>query len=110
MAGKRAKDPSYALPTPAFLADVAKDLEAGKIAAPQATQSVLSGVKVSMMDTGALPGIVQGVIAANAAVATDLKNGKQSALQYLIGQAMRESKGKANPQELARLIKQELGV
>lgn len=59
-------------------------------------------------DTGALEGIVKDVIAKNEKSVTDYKSGKQNALQYLLGQVMRESKGKANPQAVTELLKKHL--
>jgi aspartyl-tRNA(Asn)/glutamyl-tRNA(Gln) amidotransferase subunit B len=40
---------------------------------------------------------------------TEYKNGKQAALQYLVGKAMKESKGAGNPQELQKLIIAKIG-
>lgn len=59
-------------------------------------------------DTGALQAIVDTVIAANAKSVADYKAGKEAALQFLLGQVMRQSKGKANPQTATELLKQSL--
>lgn len=59
-------------------------------------------------DTGALEGIVKDVIAKNEKSVADYKSGKENALQYLLGQIMRESKGKANPQAVTELLKKHL--
>src|SRR4030042_2079663 len=48
---------------------------------------------------------VETIIKNNPQEAEDYKKGKDTALQFLVGQAMRETKGKANPQILAKLIK-----
>ncbi|XKT74473.1 MAG: Asp-tRNA(Asn)/Glu-tRNA(Gln) amidotransferase subunit GatB [Patescibacteria group bacterium UBA2163] len=61
-------------------------------------------------DTEALRGYAQTVIKENPEVAEELKQGKESVIQFLIGQGMKVSKGAANPKELATLIKEELGV
>ncbi len=50
-----------------------------------------------MNDTGELEKIVQEVIAANEKVVAEVKAGKTVASQFLIGQVMKASKGKANP-------------
>jgi len=47
-------------------------------------------------DAGALEAIVRDVIAKNPKVVADYKSGKPSAVQALVGQVMRETKGKAN--------------
>lgn len=59
-------------------------------------------------DTEALRAYARQAIENNPSVALDLKNGKESALQFLIGQGMKFSKGSANPQELSTLIQEEL--
>lgn len=41
-------------------------------------------------------------------VATELRDGKEAALQFLIGQGMKLSKGKANPQILSKLFLEEV--
>ena len=38
----------------------------------------------------------------------DYKNGKDKALGFLVGQVMKASKGKANPEVVNRLLKEEL--
>ena len=55
-------------------------------------------------DEGSLDPLVQKVISENRSVVEDFKSGKDSALQFLIGQAMRESKGAANPQVLRTIF------
>jgi len=59
-------------------------------------------------DKGELEGIVREVISQNLKAVKDLKEGKGNALQFLIGQAMAQSKGKANPEILERLFTKEL--
>ena len=48
-------------------------------------------------DTGAIEGFAREAIAANPKVADEYKAGKKPALQFLVGQVMKMSKGKANP-------------
>lgn len=49
--------------------------------------------------------IVQEVIDANPQPVSDFKSGKQNALQYLTGQVMKASRGKANPDLAQKLLK-----
>lgn len=51
---------------------------------------------------------VEEVIAQNPDVVVKVKAGKESALQYLVGQVMRVSKGKANPDVSLALLRQKL--
>lgn len=55
-------------------------------------------------DEKALEGVVQSILSAHESVVLDYKNGKDSALQFLIGQGMKETKGSANPSVLKKLF------
>jgi aspartyl-tRNA(Asn)/glutamyl-tRNA(Gln) amidotransferase subunit B len=59
-------------------------------------------------DEGALAAIAQKVIEANPAVAAEYKAGKEAAMQFLVGQGMKESKGSANPAALRTAIQKNL--
>lgn len=62
-----------------------------------------------MNDTGALEKIIDEVIAANPDNVAQFKAGKDKAFNALVGQAMKASKGKANPAQVNALLKQKLG-
>lgn len=51
-------------------------------------------------DTGALEAIIDEVLAANAKSVEEFRAGKEKAFNALIGQAMKATKGKANPQQV----------
>ncbi len=55
-------------------------------------------------DSDALAAMVSKIIEANPNAVTDFKNGKTNAVGFLVGQCMKESRGKANPQILNKLI------
>ena len=57
-----------------------------------------------MNDTGALEKIVDEVIAANADNVAQFRAGKDKAFNALVGQIMKASKGKANPQQVNDLL------
>jgi aspartyl-tRNA(Asn)/glutamyl-tRNA(Gln) amidotransferase subunit B len=59
-------------------------------------------------DTSELEKICEQVIAANAQQVADYKNGKEKAFNSLVGQAMKLSKGKANPQQVNEILKRKL--
>lgn len=59
-------------------------------------------------DSGALEKIVDDVLAANAKSVEEFKAGKEKAFNALIGQAMKATKGKANPAQLTELLKKKL--
>ena len=52
--------------------------------------------------------VVERVIAANPSAVLDYKKGKGNVLQFLVGRAMAELKGKGNPQALLEIIKKRL--
>jgi aspartyl-tRNA(Asn)/glutamyl-tRNA(Gln) amidotransferase subunit B len=59
-------------------------------------------------DTGALEAIVDEVLAGNAKSVEQYKAGKEAAINALIGQCMKASKGKANPAQVTELLKKKL--
>lgn len=61
---------------------------------------------LQVSDEGEIETIVKAVIAANPQAANDVKNGEMKAIGFLVGQIMKESKGKANPGLAQKLIKQ----
>jgi aspartyl-tRNA(Asn)/glutamyl-tRNA(Gln) amidotransferase subunit B len=59
-------------------------------------------------DEGAIEGFVDQVIAEHEGPADDFRSGKAAALQFLVGQVMRLSRGKANPQMVGDLLREKL--
>lgn len=54
--------------------------------------------------------LIQQILAEHASVATEYKAGKEAALQFLVGQGMKATKGSANPGMLAELLQKEMGM
>ena len=63
---------------------------------------------VQISDENAIKEVVEKVLDANPQSVSDYKAGKDKALGFLVGQAMKETKGKANPQMLNKLFLEEL--
>jgi aspartyl-tRNA(Asn)/glutamyl-tRNA(Gln) amidotransferase subunit B len=61
-------------------------------------------------DEGAIAEIVAKVLAENEQAANDVRNGEMKAIGFLVGQVMKDSKGKANPALAQQVIKQQLGL
>lgn len=61
-------------------------------------------------DAGLIEQIVDQVIAENSKSAADFRSGKAAALKHLVGQVMRLSKGKANPQLATELLTRKLAA
>lgn len=64
---------------------------------------------IQVHDAGALGEVVNRVIAQEEKAVKEYKGGKQAALQYLIGKAMKESGGAGNPVQLQKLITEKIG-
>jgi aspartyl-tRNA(Asn)/glutamyl-tRNA(Gln) amidotransferase subunit B len=62
-----------------------------------------------MSDATALERIVDEVLAANPKSVEEFRAGKEKAFNALVGQAMKASRGKANPAQLNELLKKRLG-
>ena len=59
-------------------------------------------------DAGALEKIIDEVLAANPKSVGEFRAGKEKAFNALVGQAMKATKGKANPQQVNDLLKKKL--
>ena len=64
---------------------------------------------IQISDEGAIKEVVMKVLENNPQSVADFKGGKDKALGFLVGQAMKETKGKANPQMLNKMFLEELG-
>ena len=64
---------------------------------------------VQMSDEGEMTEIVKSVLEQNQQSVEDFKAGKDKALGFLVGQAMKATKGKANPQVINKILKELLG-
>ncbi len=60
-------------------------------------------------DAGALEAVVRDVIARNPKIVADIKGGKTTAIQALVGQVMKDTKGKANANVAKDLLVKALG-
>lgn len=60
-------------------------------------------------DATQLEGIVDRVLENNSTVADDFRKGKAAALEYLLGQCMKELRGAGNPQVLRNMIRSKIG-
>lgn len=65
---------------------------------------------IQVSDEGEIAKIVGQVLADNPKAAEDVRNGEMKAIGFLVGQVMKQSKGKANPALAQQLIKKQLGL
>ena len=101
---------------------LAEMLEAGNLSSTQAKvlfeQIILNGVDpetyakendmVQVSDTTEIEKIVDEVLAANQKAADDVRAGELKAIGFLVGQVMKESRGKANPGMVQKIIREKL--
>ena len=115
--GKEPEDLSF---TPQHLASLIELLDAGTInqtVAKEVFEKIYyedvdpqvyveeHGLKM-VNDDNLLRTVVEGVIAANPQSVADYKGGKEKALGFLVGQTMKQMKGKANPGAVNKLLKE----
>ncbi|WP_256761253.1 Asp-tRNA(Asn)/Glu-tRNA(Gln) amidotransferase subunit GatB [Cohnella sp. WQ 127256] len=65
---------------------------------------------VQISDEGAILSIVDAIIAANPQSVEDFRNGKEKAIGFLVGQIMKETKGKANPGMVNKMLIERLNA
>lgn len=108
--------------TPAHMAEMIQLLNkgtiSGKIAKTVFEEMFASGKKpeeivkekglVQISDESAIVSIVEQVIAANPQSVADFKAGKDKAIGFLVGQVMKQSKGRANPEMVNKLLREKL--
>lgn len=108
--------------TPARLVELVKLVESGAVSnniAKDILKEVMESGKdpsriveekglTQVSDESALMEIVRQVIAENPGPAEDVRNGKEKALGFLMGQVMRKTQGKANPSVSKPLLEKEL--
>lgn len=63
---------------------------------------------VQITDVGQLEAVVEKVMANNPKSVEDYRGGKEAALGFLVGQVMKETRGKANPQLVNEILRKKL--
>jgi len=109
--------------TPGALAELIGLVEGGAITGPAARQvfdrivtsgespkAVVEEMGLSQVsDADALAKTVEEVLRENADAVESFRKGKQTALKFLLGQVMRKTGGRANPQVVNKLLRERLG-
>ena len=60
-------------------------------------------------DSSEIESVVEEVITENQEAAEDMRQGKEAALKFLMGQVMKKTRGKANPSMASDLLRKKLG-
>jgi len=88
---------------------MAKELLIEVIGKKQSPKEIVLQKKLSQIsDDGALLQTISGVIEKNEKSAADFRSGKTNALMFLVGQVMKATDGKANPQKVQELMRKKL--
>ena len=91
-------------------AKIANDIFADLCASGASPKAYVTEHKLAQIsDTGAIDAAVDKVIAANPAEVEAYKGGKKKLVSFFMGQVMRETKGKANPAVVSKLLQEKLG-
>jgi aspartyl-tRNA(Asn)/glutamyl-tRNA(Gln) amidotransferase subunit B len=104
--------------TPAALAELVDLVETGKIANNQAKEifahlfdhpgespaAIAKAKGFEPADSGEIEAIVDEVIAANPGPVGEVRDGNDKAANFLVGQVMKQSKGKANPKQVTEMV------
>ena len=105
---------------PNYLAELVELVKGGKVSGFSAKQILAESFKTGkaphevvkekgleqVNDEGELEEVIKKVIKANPKAVEDYKKGKVNVLQFLLGQVMRDTKGKANPKVVMNIIKE----
>ena len=109
--------------SPASLANLLDLLDKGRINGTQAKEVLdeafasgelpeaiveKRGLKPPISDQGELNRIIEGVIASNPKSVNDYRGGKTNALQWLVGQVMKQTRGQAKADIVQKLLKSQL--
>jgi aspartyl-tRNA(Asn)/glutamyl-tRNA(Gln) amidotransferase subunit B len=107
--------------TPEHLAHLAALIDSGKITSRQAKdmlatifgtgedpEVIMQNENIGISDSGEVEAVVTTIIAANPAAVADYKKGKVASLQFLIGKAMGQLKGRAKPDMLKEIFEKNL--
>jgi len=63
---------------------------------------------VQILDGGEIEGVIDRIVAANPKLVEDYRSGKEKLFGYFVGEVMKATKGKANPQLLNDLLRKKL--
>ena len=88
---------------------IAKDVFAAMWAGEGDADAIIEarGLK-QISDSGALAAAIDAVLAEHPSQVADYRGGNEKLLQFFVGQAMKRTRGQANPQQLNELLRQKL--
>ena len=116
------KEPEDVVLEPGWLVHLLEAIDNGTISGKMAKELFIQAIEQGrdpkglideqglrqIVDEGALGRLADEVIAKNPQSVGAYRSGKPNALMFLVGQCMRQSQGKANPQQVTELLKRKL--
>jgi aspartyl-tRNA(Asn)/glutamyl-tRNA(Gln) amidotransferase subunit B len=87
---------------------VNKKIDITKFPPGESIKFVLNQKQKRISDKKMLSGVLEKVIKNNAKAVSDYQTGKKEVLAYLIGQTMKQTKGRANPQIVEKMLIEKL--
>lgn len=78
-----------------------------KADSPQKIVAILSAKKLSM-DKNELISITKTVLENNLSVVEEFKKGKETVVEFLVGQVMSQTKGQADPNQIREILREKL--
>ena len=94
----------------ALVAEWKADPRTEEVAGAQIARIIGAKGLQQISDSGAIDKLVAEVIAANPTQVEQFRAGKQQVLGFLVGQVMKASRGKANPQQVNDALRKQLGL
>lgn len=90
---------------------IAKEVFSEMIQTGKDPKTVVEEKKLAQIsDEGLIEEVIIKIISSNPDAIEDYKKGKKNALTFLVGQVMKETKGKANPKIVNDLLKEKVGI
>ncbi len=77
--------------------------------APETPSAIIARLNLGKTAGDSFGPVIREVVESNPAAVKDLRGGKGEALNFLVGQAMKKTRGRADPKELARMIREAIG-
>ncbi len=108
---------------PSALVELLRMIDGGKISGKMAKEVLSEAIDTKtapadivarkglsqISDSAKIEEVVRAVIAKEAKTVNDYRSGKKAALTFLVGQVMKETRGKANPAMVNEILKKHLG-
>jgi aspartyl-tRNA(Asn)/glutamyl-tRNA(Gln) amidotransferase subunit B len=90
---------------------IAKEVFSEMVQTGKDPQTIIEEKKLAQIsDESLIEAVIEKIITSNPEAIEDYKKGKKNALAFLIGQVMKEMKGKANPKIVNKLLKDKVGI